>query len=68
MHLISYRKIEWLNTPDNIKSPDAFEVHKPMALSLPSVPDKGEFDVFITMAAHPHNFVVSIFWKHFSLS
>lgn len=68
MHHISCRKIEWLNTPDNIKSPDAFEVHKPIALSLPAVPDKGMFDVFITMAAHPHNFVVSIFCKHFYLS
>lgn len=69
MHLICCRKIEWLNTPDNIKSPDAFEVHKPMALSLPLVPEvKGVFDVFITMAAHPHNFVVSIFWKYFYLS
>lgn len=56
---VSSEKIEWLNTPDNIKSPDAFEVHSPVTLKLPPVPEEGNvFDVFVTLAAHPHNFIV----------
>ncbi|GFU34920.1 tudor domain-containing protein 7 [Nephila pilipes] len=51
--------IEWLMTPDNVKSPDAYEDESPLPLSPPDVPGEGkEFGVFVTMAANPHNFVV----------
>ncbi|GIY61170.1 tudor domain-containing protein 7, partial [Caerostris extrusa] len=50
---------EWLPTPDAVKSPDAYEDASPIPISPPGVPTEGEmFDVFVTMAATPHNFVV----------
>ncbi|GFQ81334.1 tudor domain-containing protein 7, partial [Trichonephila clavata] len=50
--------IEWLMTPDNVKSPDAYEDESALPLSPPDVPAEGkEFGVFVTMAATPHNFV-----------
>ncbi|CAL1271623.1 unnamed protein product [Larinioides sclopetarius] len=51
--------LEWLMTPDNIKSPDAFEDASPVPLNPPEVPKKGDiFDVYVTMAATPHHFVI----------
>ncbi|XP_055939248.1 tudor domain-containing protein 7A-like [Argiope bruennichi] len=51
--------IDWLMTPENIKSPDAYDDESPAPLNPPVVPNKGEiFDVYVTMAATPQNFVV----------
>ncbi|KAG8185104.1 hypothetical protein JTE90_014579 [Oedothorax gibbosus] len=49
--------IQWATTPDMLKSPEDEDLSPP--LTQPLVPEVGEmFDVFVTTAANPHNFIV----------
>ncbi|XP_054719065.1 tudor domain-containing protein 7-like [Uloborus diversus] len=54
-------QINWLMTPDATKSPEGYEdqSQSPISLSPPEIPPKGKvFDVMVSLAAHPHNFII----------